>query len=320
MSEKIKLAILDANAVNPGDLSWDAFKEFADITIYERTSQDELLDRIRTSDAIFVNKVVITEEILQQLPLLKYIGVCATGYNVIDTKACSKRGIVVTNVPAYSTDAVAQHVFALITNFSNHVALHSQSVHNGDWIKAPDFVYWKQPLMELSGKTLGIFGYGNIGKKVAEIGRAFGMKVICCTRTPKPGMPESVSFEDLLKQSDFVSLHAPLTDKTKNIINKNSLSLMKPTAFLINTARGGLINEQELAEALKDNVIAGYAADVISIEPMRENNPLLKCPNSILTPHIAWAPKETRSRLMGVCLENLKAWINGSPQNQVQNL
>lgn len=317
MSEKIKLAILDANAVNPGDLSWNAFKELADISVFERTSQEELIDRVKDSDAIFVNKVVITEDILKQLPKLRYIGVCATGYNVIDTEACTKRNIVVTNVPAYSTDAVAQHVFALITNFSNHIALHSQSVHDGGWIRSKDFVYWEKPLIELSGKTLGIFGYGNIGKKVAEIGKAFGMKVICCTRTQKPGMPESVTREELFRRSDFLSLHAPLTPETKEMINKDSISLMKKDAYLINTARGGFVNEQELADALKAGMIAGYAADVISVEPMKEENPLLGCPNCILTPHIAWAPHETRERLMNVCLENLKAWLKGNPQNKV---
>ena len=315
--DKIKLAILDGNAVNPGDLTWDAFKEFADITVYKRTLQNEVIDRVKEFDAIFVNKVIISEEILNQLPKLKYIGVCATGYNVIDLKACAKRNITVTNVPAYSTDAVAQHVFALITNFTSNVALHSQSVHNGGWVRSPDFVYWEKPLMELAGKTLGIFGYGSIGKKVAEIGKAFGMKVICCTRTPKKDMPEAVTKEELFKRSDFLSLHAPLTDQTKNMINKETLSLMKSSAYLINTARGGFVVEQELAECLKAGKIAGYAADVISVEPMTPDNPLLGCPNCVLTPHIAWAPKETRERLMGVCLSNLKAWLSGKPENVV---
>lgn len=315
--EKIKLAILDGNAVNPGDLSWDEFKEFADITVYKRTEPEELIERVIDCDAIFVNKVPFTEEIINQLPKLKYIGVCATGYNVINLDACRKRNIIVTNVPAYSTDAVAQHVFALITNFTNNVALHSQSVHDGGWVRSPDFVYWEKPLMELSGKTLGIFGYGSIGSKVAKIAEAFGMKVICCTRTPKPGMPEAVTREELFKRSDFISLHAPLTDQTKDMINYETVSLMKPTAYLINTARGGFVVENELAQALKEGKIAGYAADVVSAEPMKADNPLLGCPNCFLTPHIAWAPRETRNRLMGVCLENLKAWLNGKPQNVV---
>ncbi|MCR4735088.1 MAG: D-2-hydroxyacid dehydrogenase [Treponema sp.] len=313
----MKLKILDGYADNPGDLSWDSFKNFAEVTVYERTSQEELIDRISDAQAIFVNKVVITEEILQKLPKLQYIGVCATGYNVIDIPACKKRGIVVTNIPSYSTNAVAQHVFSFITYFSNHVALHNQSVHNGDWVKSKDFVYWKAPLMELAGKTLGIFGYGSIGSKVAEIGKAFGMKIICNTRTPKADMPEAVTKEELFRRSDFLSLHAPLTEQTKNMINKESLSLMKPSAYLINTARGGFVVEEDLAQALKENKIAGYAADVIQTEPMKKDCPLLNCPNCVLTPHIAWAPKETRARLIDIAYDNFKAWIEGNPINVV---
>ena len=316
----MKLAILDAHADNPGDLSWDSFKEFADVVLYDRTSSNDVINRIGDADAIFVNKVQITEEILQKAPKLKYIGVCATGYNVIDLDACSKRNIIVTNIPAYSTNAVAQHVFALITNFSNNVSLHNQSVHAGEWIQSPDFVYWKEPLFELAGKTLGIFGYGEIGSKVAEIGKAFGMKIICNTRTKKPGMPEFVSFEELLKEADILTLHAPLTDLTKNIINKESLSLMKKSAYLINTARGGFVVEKDLAECLKAGGIAGYAADVIDTEPMIPDCPLLNCPNCVLTPHIAWAPKETRKRLLDIAYENFKAWIDGHPSNVVNTI
>ena len=316
----MKLAILDAHADNPGDLSWDSFKEFADVVLYDRTSSNDVINRIGDADAIFVNKVQITEEILQKAPKLKYIGVCATGYNVIDLDACSKRNIIVTNIPAYSTNAVAQHVFALITNFSNNVSLHNQSVHAGEWIQSPDFVYWKEPLFELAGKTLGIFGYGEIGSKVAEIGKAFGMKIICNTRTKKPGMPEFVSFEELLKEADILTLHAPLTDLTKNIINKESLSLMKKSAYLINTARGGFVVEKDLAECLKVGGIAGYAADVITTEPMLPDCPLLNCPNCVLTPHIAWAPKETRKRLLDIAYENFKAWIDGHPSNVVNTI
>lgn len=316
----MKLAILDAHADNPGDLSWDSFKEFADVVLYDRTSSNDVINRIGDADAIFVNKVQITEEILQKAPKLKYIGVCATGYNVIDLDACSKRNIIVTNIPAYSTNAVAQHVFALITNFSNNISLHNQSVHAGEWIQSPDFVYWKEPLFELAGKTLGIFGYGAIGLKVAEIGKAFGMKIICNTRTKKPGMPEFVSFEELLKEADILTLHAPLTDLTKNIINKESLSLMKKSAYLINTARGGFVVEKDLAEYLKAGGIAGYAADVIATEPMLPDCPLLNCPNCVLTPHIAWAPKETRKRLLDIAYENFKAWIDGHPINVVNTI
>lgn len=313
----IKLTILDGHAVNPGDLSWDMFKEFADVTVYERTPQEMLIDRIGNSDAIFLNKINITEEVLAACPNLKYIGVLATGYNVIDLDAARKRNIIVTNIPAYSTDSVAQHVFALILHFTNHVAIHNDSVSKGEWVTCPDFCYWNKSLIELNGKTLGIFGYGNIGKKVVQIAQAFGMKVICCTRTQKPGMPESVSFEELLKRSDFISLHAPLTEQTKNIINKDSLKLMKKSAYLINTARGGFVVEQDLADALNSDLIAGYAADVAGSEPMDKDCPLLSAKNCVITPHIAWAPLETRSRLQGIALENLKGFLNGKPVNVV---
>ena len=313
----MELKILDAHADNPGDLSWDSFKEYAEVTIYDRTSAEQVVERVQNAQSIFINKVPITEEILSKLPKLQYIGVCATGYNIVDLAACKKRGIIVTNIPSYSTNAVAQHVFSFITYFSNQVALHNNSVHQGEWISSPDFVYWKAPLMELAGKTLGIFGFGNIGRKVSEIAKAFGMNVICNTRTPKADMPKMVSFEELLSLSDFVSLHAPLTDKTENIINKGSLSLMKKSAYLINTARGGFVVEEDLAAALKEGLIAGYAADVIRTEPMNKDCPLLNCPNCILTPHIAWAPKETRQRLLDIALENYKAWLSGKPINVV---
>lgn len=316
----MKLTVLDGHALNPGDLSWDIFKDFADVKVYERTSPTELVERIGDSDAIFLNKINITEEVLSRVSSnsknLKYIGVLATGYNVIDLEATRNHNIIVTNIPAYSTESVAQHTFSLITYFTNHVALHNNSVKNGDWINNPDFCYWKNPLIELNSKTLGIFGYGNIGKKVAEIGKAFGMKVICCSKTKKEGI-ENVSWENLLKYSDFLSLHAPLTEETKGIINENSLALMKPTAYLINTARGGFIVEEDLAKYLKANLIAGYAADVISEEPMKKENPLFNCPNCVLTPHTAWAPLETRTRLLNIAYNNLKSWLEGNPINVV---
>ncbi len=313
----IKLTILDGHAVNPGDLPWSFLDGLVDYTVYERTAPEEVIERIGNSDAIFLNKIQITKEIFDSCPKLKYIGVLATGYNVIDLEAARAHGVTVTNIPAYSTDSVAQHVFAFILYFTNQVAQHSESVMAGDWVKCRDFCFWNGSLSELSGKTLGIFGYGNIGKKVAELGKAFGMKVICCTRTAKEGMPESVSFEDLLKCSDFLTLHAPLTEQTKNIINKNSLSLMKKSAYLINTARGGFVVEQDLADCLNNDGISGYAADVLLQEPMEENCPLLKAKNCVITPHIAWAPRETRKRLQGIAEENLKAWLAGSPINVV---
>ena len=313
----MKLTILDGHAVNPGDLSWGRFSELAEVTVYERTPSELVINRIGDSDAIFLNKINITEDILSACPNLKYIGVLATGYNVVDLEACRKRGITVTNIPAYSTDSVAQHVFAFILHFTNLVALHNDSVQAGDWKSCPDFCYWKAPLTELAGKTLGIFGYGNIGKKVSQIAKAFGMKVICTTRTQKPDMPESVTFEELLKRSDFISLHAPLTPQTTHIINKESLSMMKKSAYLINTARGGFIVEKELAAALEKGLIAGYAADVLESEPMAADCPLFHAKNCIITPHIAWAPLETRARLQEIAYDNLKGWIEGKAINIV---
>ena len=316
-ADKMKLTILDGHAVNPGDLPWDFLNSYAQVTVYERTPQELVAQRIGDSDAIFLNKIQITKEILSACPNLKYIGVLATGYNVIDLDAARERGIVVTNIPAYSTDSVAQHVFSFILYFTNQVAQHSASVMNGDWVKCRDFCFWTSSLSELTGKTLGIFGYGHIGSRVAQIGKAFSMKVICCTRTPKPDMPEQVDFETLLRCSDFLTLHAPLTPQTTNIINKDTLALMKPSAYLINTARGGFIVEKDLAESLNAGKIAGFAADVLLQEPMAKDNPLLGAKNCIITPHIAWAPYETRKRLQGIAEENLKAWLNGKAINVV---
>ena len=313
----IKLTILDSHAVNPGDLPWTFLDGIVDYKVYERTAQNEVIERIGDSDAIFLNKIQITKGIFDACPKLKYIGVLATGYNVIDLEAARTHGVTVTNIPAYSTDSVAQHVFSFILYFTNQVAQHSASVMAGDWVKCRDFCFWNGSLSELNGKTLGIFGYGNIGKRVSEIAKAFGMKVICCTRTPKEGMPEAVSFEDLLKRSDFLTLHAPLTEETKNIINRESLSLMKKSSYLINTARGGFVVEQDLADYLNADGIAGYAADVLLQDPMAKDCPLLNAKNCIITPLIAWAPRETRKRLQGIAEENLRAWLAGKPINVV---
>lgn len=313
----MKITILDGNALNPGDLSWEPIKSFGELTVYPRTPEDKVIERIGDSDAVLLNKINITEEILSACPNLKYIGVQATGYNVIDLEACKKHGVTVTNVPAYSTAGVAQLVFSFICEFADRVQLHSDSVMAGDWVKSPDFCYWKTPLTELEGKTLGIYGYGNIGERVARIAKAFGMKVIACTRTPKPQIENPVDFDTLISQSDFITLHAPLTDKTKFIINKDSLAKMKKTAILINTARGLLVDEKDVREALDAGTIAGYACDVVSEEPMKADNPLLGAKNCLITPHIAWAATETRQRLLNVVIENLKAYCEGKPQNVV---
>ncbi|MBQ5491805.1 MAG: D-2-hydroxyacid dehydrogenase [Treponema sp.] len=313
------ITILDGNALNPGDLSWDALKQLGTLTVYPRTEPKEVIERIGSSEAILLNKVNITEEILSACPNLKYIGVQATGYNVIDIEACKKHGVTVTNVPAYSTAAVAQLTFAFMSEAACRTKLHSDSVLAGDWTKSPDFCYWKMPLTELEGKTLGIFGYGNIGRRVARIAEAYGMKVIVCTRTQKPDIPNPVDFDTLLSQSDILTLHAPLTPQTDGIINKASLAKMKKSAWIINTARGAFVNEQDLCDALTQGTIAFYAADVVSQEPMQKDNPLLKAPKDkiLITPHIAWAAVETRKRLLDVVIQNITAWSQGKSQNVV---
>lgn len=313
----MKLSVLDAHAVNPGDLSWDIFKPFADITVYERTPENLVTRRIGDSDAVFINKIAMTRKVLSECENLKYIGVLATGYNVVDIEAAKERKIVVTNIPAYSTMAVAQHTFALITYFSNHVALHNESVRKGGWIKNPNFCYWNKPLTELDGKKIGIFGYGNIGKQVEKIAVAFGMKPLVVPHRFSPEIKNFAPLEKMLSESDFISLHSPLTKETEKIINEKTIEKMKNGVFVINTARGGLVDEKDVRDALETGKIKGYAADVLSEEPMRKDSPLYKAPNCVLTPHIAWAPKETRERLMNIALENLKGWLDGNIKNSI---
>ena len=330
---QMKLTVLDGHGLNPGDLSWDCIKALtSEFTVYDRTPQELVINRIGNSEAILLNKINITKEIVDSCPALRYIGVLATGYNVVDVKACREKGITVTNIPSYSTEAVAQHVFSFILHFTNQVALHSQSVHNGKWISNPDFCYWLSPLTELSGKTLGIFGFGHIGQNVAEIALSFGMNVIVCAHSEssfekakksldvsseKLAHLSSVSLETLFKESDFLSLHAPLTPETTELVNEKTLALMKPSAVLINTARGGMICEQAVRNALDNKKIAGYAADVLLKEPMSAENPLYKAPNCVITPHLAWAPRETRLRLLDIEVQNIKAFLEGKPINVV---
>ena len=303
--------------MNPGDLSWDSFSKYADITVFERTPQELAVEHIGNSDAILLNKVKITSDILSKCTNLKYIGVLATGYNVIDVDAVKKAGICATFIPDYSTNAVAQHVFALITYFTNHVAVHNESVINGDWTKNPDFCYWKKPLIELCGKTLGILGYGKIGRQTAKIAEAFGMNVIVCPHKITPEIENFVNFDSLLKKSNFISLHVPLTEETEEIIDSSAISKMIDGAYIINTARGGLINENDMRAALDSGKIGGYAADVLSQEPMSPDCPLLNAPNCVLTPHIAWAPPETRARLLKIAVENFASYLEGNVQNSI---
>ena len=303
--------------MNPGDLSWDSFSKYADITVFERTPQELAVEHIGNSDAILLNKVKITSDILSKCTNLKYIGVLATGYNVIDVDAVKKVGICATYIPDYSTNAVAQHVFALITYFTNHVTVHNESVINGDWTKNPDFCYWKKPLIELCGKTLGILGYGKIGRQTAKIAEAFGMNVIVCPHKITPEIENFVNFDSLLKKSNFISLHVPLTEETEEIIDSSAISKMRDGAYIINTARGGLINENDMRAALDSGKIGGYAADVLLHEPMNSDCPLLNAPNCVLTPHIAWAPPETRARLLKIAVENFASYLEGNVQNSI---
>ncbi len=316
----MKLTVLDGHGLNPGDISWDSVKSLVDeFCVYDRTPQELVVERIADSDLILLNKVCITRKIIESCSSLKYIGVLATGYNVVDLKACKDHGVVVTNIPAYSTDAVAQHTFAFILSFTNKVAEHNQSVKNGGWISSKDFCYWTSPLTELNGKKIGIVGYGNIGSKVAAIARAFGMTVVTVNeseRAKKDGV-DSVSL-DGLKDCDFISLHCPLTQDNAGMFNSKLINrICSSKTILINTARGGLINEKDVADALKNGALGGYACDVVLDEPMKNDNPLLTAPNCLITPHIAWAPLETRLRLLNVAVNNIKQFLSGSPVNVV---
>lgn len=328
----MKIIILDGYGLNPGDLSWGGFEALGSVTCYDRTAPEQRAERIGDAEIVLVNKVPLDESVFAKCPNLKYIGVLATGYNIIDLQAAKNHNICVTNIPAYSTMAVAQAVFALLLEVTNGVSAHSKSVHAGDWVKSPDFCYWKHPLTELYGKTLGIVGFGSIGSQTAKIAVAMGMNVIAFTRSTEKidafnakyaclfeegQQVKAVSFEELLKTSDIVSLHCPLTEKSKGIINTESLKLVKDGAILINTSRGPLIEEQAVADALKAKKLRAYACDVLSAEPMQAANPLLGAPNCIITPHVAWAGLETRQRLMGIAVGNLKAFVSGKAINQV---
>ncbi|CAG5071501.1 Hydroxypyruvate reductase [Dyadobacter sp. CECT 9623] len=314
----MKIVILDGYTLNPGDLDWAPIKMLGEVEIYDRSKPEEIVERAAGAEVVFVNKVVLSGAILDQLPGLKYIGVTATGFNNIDIEAAKKPGIIVTNVRAYSSASVAQQTFALLLSLVNRAEMHSQSVFAGEWAASADFCYWKSPLTELAGKTIGLIGLGDIGSQVAQIAIAFGMKVIAYRKHPKPveGI-EMVSLDEIFKRSDVVSLHCPLTDGTKEIINKDNLAKMKSTAIVLNTGRGPLIHEADLAEALKNGVIAGAGLDVLSAEPPKGDNPLLSAPNCVITPHVAWATFEARKRLMQLAAENLSAFMKGNPINVV---
>jgi len=315
------IVVLDGHTLNPGDLSWNRLEELGNFKIYERTEADLIIERVKDAEIIITNKTHISAEIMAQLPKLKYIGVLATGYNVVDTKAAAEQEIVVTNVPAYSTESVAQLTFSLLLELVMNVGIHNQSVKNGEWANSKDFSYSKSSLIELHGLTFGIIGFGGIGKAVAKIANVFGMKVLVNNRSEIKDVPKYVTVVDkteLFKNSDVISLHAPLTEENSEFANKELLDLMKPSAYLLNTGRGGLINESDLAEALNDNKIAGAGLDVLSTEPPQNDNPLLSATNCVITPHIAWATIAARKRLMNVAVDNVRAFLNGKPQNVVR--
>ena len=316
----MKIVVLDGFALNPGDLSWEKLQEFGECIIFERTSSGDVCERAKDADVLITNKVVISKEIISKLPLLKYIGVTATGYNVVDIQAAIERNVVVTNIPAYSTDSVAQLVFSHILNVANRVELHANSIKKGDWSASPDFSYSKSPQIELAGKTLGIVGFGRIGQKVAEIGQAFGMNIIIQNRSEKLNLPPGIvqkKLSDVFTESDFVSLNCPLTSDNKEFVNRELLKTMKPTAVLINTGRGSLINEPDLADALNSGQIAAACLDVLSTEPPSATNPLISAKNCFITPHIAWATFEARQRLLSITIDNLRCFIAGNAQNVV---
>lgn len=316
----MKLVVLDGYTLNPGDLSWDALPDGVECQVFDRTAPNELYERAKNADILLTNKTPLMSSILTLLPSLKYIGVLATGYNIVDVAQATRQNVIVTNVPAYGTNSVAQLVFALILELCNHVGQHSEAVRSGAWSRNPDWSFWQTPLIELHGKTLGIVGYGRIGQSVGRLAHAFGMEVIVTSSRPpaqQMGGERWATIDELFVQSDIVSLHCPLNTSTKGMVHGARLARMKKDAFLINTSRGGLIVEDDLADALNAERIAGAALDVLSAEPPPESNSLLRAKHCIITPHLAWATREARSRLMSTALNNVVAWLSGRPENVV---
>lgn len=317
----MKIVILDGNALNPGDLSYECIQELGEVTIYERTDNEEqAIARIADCEIVLVNKVPITETILTACPQIKLICGQATGYNIVDCDACRRHGVLVTNVPSYGTAAVAQFTFALILEMCHRIGLHNHSVHQGDWCKAENFCYWLTPQMELAGKTLGILGFGRIGRAVGRLAKAFEMNVIAYSRTECEegrSIAEYVDLDTLFREADILTLHCPLVPATEKIINKDSLAKMKDGAMLVNTARGGLLDEAAVVDALNAGKLRYAAVDVVSQEPMKADNPLLTTRRCIITPHIAWAPVESRQRLLDCVVENIRCFLDGNPQNAV---
>jgi glycerate dehydrogenase len=317
----MKIVVLDGFTLNPGDISWDGLKKLGDLTVYDRSVEGLIVERAGDAEAIFTNKTPISKENLDRMPKLKFIGVLATGYNVVDIEAAKDKGIVVTNIPAYGTASVAQMAMALLLELCHHVGMHNESVHNGEWTNNVDWCYWKYPLIELSSKKIGIIGYGRIGQATGRISQALGMTVLAHggvrNKSLECATMKYVDLDTLFGASDVVSLHCPLVESTKGIISRESIGKMKDGVLIINNSRGPLIVEQDLADALNSGKVAGAAVDVVSIEPIRADNPLLKAKNCIITPHISWAPKEARQRLMDIATNNLAKFIEGNPINVV---
>ncbi|MEY8000486.1 D-2-hydroxyacid dehydrogenase [Clostridium sp. Mt-5] len=322
----MKIVVLDGYTLNPGDISWDNMKKLGELKVYDRTSYDSskedlIIERVGDAEAVFTNKTPITKNTLEKMPNLKFIGVLATGFNVVDVDAAKEAGIVVTNIPTYGTDSVSQMAIALLLEICHHAGEHSNSVKAGDWTNNPDWCYWNYPLIELAGKTMGIIGYGRIGQRTGRIAQALGMRVLAYDKYKNPLLESEtmkyVEFAELTAKSDVIALHCPLFDSTRGIINKNSISKMKDNVIIINNSRGPLIVEEDLAEALNSGKVRAAAVDVVSTEPIKVDNPLLKAKNCIITPHISWAPKEARERLMNIAVENLKQFLSGTPVNIV---
>jgi len=316
----VRIVVLDGHTLNPGDLSWEALQTLGPCEIYDRTEPAQVAPRAKGAQVVLTNKTVLSRAALGQLPELRYIGILATGYNVVDVEAARQRGICVTNVPAYGTPSVVQMVFAHLLHFALHVGEHSQSVHNGDWSRSPDFCYWNYPLVELAGLTMGVVGLGRIGRQTAQLALALDMRVIYFDVVLVAAVPAevvAVDLDTLFRDSDVLTLHCPLTPDNRGLVNRRRLEMMKPTAFLINTSRGRLIDEPALAEALNEGRIAGAGLDVLCEEPPRPDNPLLHARNCTITPHIAWATKAARQRLMDIAVANVRAFLQGKPQNVV---
>lgn len=313
----MKTVVLDASPANDGDLSWKELEAFGSLTVYARTAADEIAARCADAEAVFINKVLFSAEVFDKLPKLRFVGVLATGYNNVDLEAARRHGVVVCNVPAYSSESVAQLVFALLLELTNRVADYSASVRRGEWGRCPSFSYRLSPITELSGKCMGIIGFGNIGLRVGTIARAFGMRILTTSQRELPEWAERVTLDELLSRSHVVSLNSALTPATRHIINEETLMLMRPDALLVNTSRGALVDEAALAAALQRGQIAGAAVDVMEEEPPRNGSPLIEAPHCVITPHIAWQSTEARERLLNISVENLRCFLAGEPQNVV---